>query len=125
MAGERILIVEDHPVNARLFTAVLEAGGYQICCATDADAALAALSSFQPQLILMDLNLPGMDGIELTRQLRADERTRNLVIVAVTAHAMRGDEEKARAAGCNGYISKPINALTFSATVGGYLRREA
>lgn len=77
--------------------------------AADAEEALALLESFRPRLILMNLQLPGMDGLELTRRLKADLRSRDIVILAFTAYAMKGDEEKARAAGCDGYVSKPVD----------------
>ena len=83
--------------------------GYDVRTAGDAEEALAVLATFRPRLILMDLQLPGMDGLELTRRLKADPATRDIVIVALTAYAMKGDEERARAAGCDGYVTKPID----------------
>jgi len=109
MAGEPILLVEDNPVNTKLVKFVLASCGYDVRTASDAPEALAMLDSFAPKLILMDVQLPGMDGLALTRQLKADTRTRDIVIVALTAYAMKGDEEKAREAGCDGYMSKPID----------------
>lgn len=107
--SERVMIVDDNEQNLKLARIVLAAGGYEIRTANDAEQALALLESFTPRLILMDLQLPGMDGLELTRRLKADPRRSHIVIVALTAYAMKGDEEKARAAGCDGYITKPID----------------
>lgn len=121
MAGEAILIVDDNAINLELLRAVLEADGYDIRAAMSAEEALAALVEPRPRLILMDIQLPGMDGLELTRRLKADPETRDILIVAVTAYAMKGDEEKAREAGFDGYITKPINTRTLGAVVASYL----
>jgi CheY-like chemotaxis protein len=107
--GEPILIVDDNPTNMKLVSFLLSARGYVVRTAGSADEALALLESFHPRLVLMDIQLPGMDGLELTRRLKADATTRDIKVVAVTAYAMKGDEEKARAAGCDGYITKPID----------------
>ena len=107
-----ILVVDDNPANATLLTFLLEAEGYDVRSVSDAHEALAQLDSFKPLLILMDIQLPGMDGLELTRRLKADARWRGVLIVALTAYAMKGDEERARAAGCDAYISKPIDTRT-------------
>lgn len=109
MAGERILVVEDNDVNARLVTFLLSSSGYEVRKASDAQEALKLLEEFHPRLILMDLQLPRMDGYELTRRLKADPATRDIFVVALTAHAMSGDEEKALRAGCDGYFTKPID----------------
>lgn len=109
MAGERILVVEDNDVNARLVTFLLSSSGYEVRKACDAQEALKLLEEFHPRLILMDLQLPRMDGYELTRRLKADPATRDIFVVALTAHAMSGDEEKALRAGCDGYFAKPID----------------
>src|ERR1700756_1508675 len=98
MAGEPILIVDDNPQNLKLARVVLAAEGYEIRTACDAEDALRVLASYTPRLILMDLQLPGMDGLALTRQLKADPVRHGIIIVALTAYAMKGDEEKARAA---------------------------
>ncbi len=95
MAGEAILIVDDNPVYLKLIRVLLTAKGYDIRTATDAEEALAVLGTFRPRLILMDVQLPGMTGLELTQRLKSDPTTRNLIIVALTAYAMKGDEEKA------------------------------
>lgn len=109
MAGEPILIVDDNPQNLKLARVLLASEGYEVCMAVDAEQALTLLETFTPRLILMDLQLPGMDGLELTRRLKADPERRSISIVALTAYAMKGDEVKALAAGCDGYVTKPID----------------
>jgi two-component system, cell cycle response regulator DivK len=109
MAGEPILIVDDNPANLKLARVVLAVEGYEVRGAGDAEEALELLATFQPHLILMDLQLPGMDGLTLTRRLKADPATRHIPILALTAYAMKGDEDRAREAGCDGYITKPID----------------
>lgn len=113
MSGELILVVDDNPVNLKLARALLNRKGYQVYTAGDADETLAVLRDVHPRLILMDIQLPDIDGLTLTRRLKADAETRDIVIVALTAYAMKGDEQKAREAGCDGYISKPIETRTF------------
>jgi CheY-like chemotaxis protein len=115
--ARRILIVDDNHSNLKLFTFLLSGPSYEVRTATDARQALSSLTEFRPDLLLLDLQLPDMDGLELTRQLKADESTRGIPIVAVTAYAMKGDEERARAAGVDGYISKPIEKNSFRAMV--------
>jgi len=112
MAGEPILIVDDNPTNLKLARVMLAAEGYEVRVAVDAEEALGVLDGFRPRLILMDLQLPGMDGLTLTRRLKEDPATRDVAILALTAYAMKGDEEKARQAGCDGYITKPIDTRT-------------
>ncbi|MBI4563728.1 MAG: response regulator [Planctomycetes bacterium] len=121
LAGEAILIVDDNPVNLKLVRVLLRAEGFQVRTASDAEEALEVLGTFSPRLILMDLQLPGMDGLELTRRLRADPVMENTVILAVTAYAMKGDAQRALAAGCNGYISKPIDTRVLPQTIANYL----
>lgn len=123
MAGEPILIVEDNPLNLKLVQALLAGRGYDVQTAVDASSALLALETRRPQLILMDLQLPGMGGLELTRALKAKAETRDIVIVALTAAAMKGDDERALAAGCDGYLTKPIDVATFPSTIAAYLTR--
>lgn len=122
MPGEPILVVDDNPANAALITFLLSANGYEVRRAADAHEAVAILEGFRPLLIMMDLQLPGMDGLELTRRLKADDRTREIIIVALTAYAMKGDEQRARAAGCDGYITKPIDTRTLPGVVSEYIR---
>jgi two-component system cell cycle response regulator DivK len=117
MAGETILIIDDNPVNLKLLRITLTVAGYDVHTAIDAEQAVSVLASFRPRLILMDIQLPGMDGLELTRRLKADPATRDAVVLAVTAYAMKGDEQRALAAGCDGYMSKPIDTRTLATTV--------
>jgi CheY-like chemotaxis protein len=105
----RILIVDDHPANLKLASDVLQSEGFGVETAQDAEQARSILEQRIPDLILMDIAMPGMDGLTLTRLLKAQSRYRHIPIVALTASAMRGDEEKALAAGCVGYITKPID----------------
>lgn len=114
-AALRLLVVDDHPLNIELVRFVLEADGFVVESAADALQALDRIPGFAPDLILMDVQLPGMDGLELTRRLKADPATRAIVIVAFTAYAMKGDAERMRAAGCDGYVSKPIDVSRFAA----------
>ena len=109
MSNEPVLIVDDNPGNMKLISFLLEKRGYAVQTADGADAALTLLKTFKPRLILMDLQMPGIDGFELTRRLKSDPRTRDIVIIAVTAYAMNGDEQRARDAGCDGYVTKPID----------------
>jgi len=121
VAGETVLIVDDNPANLRLASLVLELDGYQVRTAGDAEDALKALGTFHPRLILMDLQLPGLDGLDLTRRLKADPASRDMTIVALTAYAMKGDEERARAAGCDGYLTKPIDTRRLSSQLAAFL----
>lgn len=122
MAAEPILIVDDNPVNLKLVRVLLAGEGYDVRTAADAEEALEVLKEFKPRLILMDIQLPGMDGLTLTRKLKADPATRDAVVVGLTAYAMKGDAERVLAAGCNGYVSKPIDTRTFAAEIATYLR---
>ena len=103
-----VLLVEDNPINMRLAVAVLEADGLRVERVVDAEQALVLLETYTPDLILTDIALPGMDGLSFTRRLKADPRLRHIPIIALTAHAMKGDDARALAAGCSGYITKPI-----------------
>lgn len=125
MAGKSILIVDDNPANMKLVRVLLSSEGYDVRTALDAEAALAQLRSSPPDLILMDVQLPGMDGLELTRKLKSNPATRNIKIVGLTAYAMRGDRERIIAAGCDGYIPKPIDTRTLPHSIKGYLKRQA
>jgi CheY-like chemotaxis protein len=121
MTGAPILLVEDNPSNSKLARILLEREGHEVCAAYDAEEALRILQSFAPRLILMDIQLPGMDGLTLTRKLKADPRTRDIPVVAMTAYAMKGDPSHALAAGCQGYITKPIDTRHFAADVIAHL----
>jgi len=121
MNAPRVLVVDDNAMNLALASFVLDADGFEVETAADATEALARLGPFQPALVLMDVQMPGMDGLALTRQLKADPATRHLVVVAFTAYAMKGDEARMRAAGCDGYLSKPIDVKRFAAQVRGFL----
>lgn len=112
MAGEPILVVDDNPSNMKLMSFLLEARGYEVRTAVDAGEVFGTLASFRPRLILMDLQLPGMDGFEITRRIKADPSTRDIVVIALTAYAMKGDEARALDAGCDGYVPKPIDTRT-------------
>lgn len=120
--NESILIVDDNIDNLDLTQIVLEGEGFEVRVAENAEQALDILASFRPHLILMDIQLPGMDGLELTRRLRLDPALRDVIIVALSAYAMKGDEDNARTAGCDGYVTKPINTRTFGDAVRGYLK---
>jgi CheY-like chemotaxis protein len=122
MTGAPLLVVDDNPINLKLVKTLLQVEGYEVRTAADAAQALAAVAAFRPRLILMDLQLPGLDGLELTRRLKADPATRDILILAVTAYAMKGDEQKALAAGCDGYVPKPIDTRSLPGVVAGYLR---
>src|SRR4051794_29329775 len=122
MTGEPILVVDDNPANLKLARVLLTVEGYDTRTANDAEQALKILETFRPRIILMDIQLPGMDGLELTRRLKADPRTSGIIIVALTAYAMKGDEERARSAGCDEYVAKPIDAATLPARIAALLR---
>jgi two-component system cell cycle response regulator len=121
MAGEPILIVDDTPVNLKLTRMLLEHEGYEVRTAGTAEEALELLEAFHPRLVLADIQLPGMDGLEMTRRIKADPRNAGVVVVALTAYAMKGDEDKAVQAGCDGYITKPIDTRTLGAKLREYM----
>ena len=123
MTRDPILVVDDNAQNLKLAKVILAAEGYDVKTAVDAEDALRVLESFTPRLILMDLQLPQMDGLELTRQLKADPARRGTIIIALTAYAMKGDEEKALAAGCDAYMSKPIDTEALPRMVAMHLAR--
>jgi len=122
MPGEPILIIDDNILNLELVTFLLSTKGYDIRTASDAEEALKTLKVFQPRLILMDIQLPDIDGFELTKKLKADPNYKDILIIAITAFAMKGDKEKVVAAGCDGYIAKPIDTRTLANIIAGYLR---
>ena len=117
----KILIVEDNAANMRLVVFLLQSAGHVVLSTTDAESGLALARSEQPRLILMDLQLPGMDGLEATRVLKRDEATRAIPVIALTALAMKGDEQRIRAAGCDGYVAKPMDYQQFLATIEAHL----
>ncbi len=123
MAGEIILVVDDYQANRTLIRLLLTRSGYDVRTAGDAEQALAALHAMTPALILMDIQLPGMDGLELTRRLKADPATRNLLVIAFSAHSLPVDLEGFRAAGCDGHISKPFDTRTLASQIGQCLAR--
>jgi CheY-like chemotaxis protein len=118
---KQILVIEDNPLNLELVTDLLAANGFIVCQARTAEEGLRAVRGLSPDLILMDLSLPGLDGLAATRALRADPATRHLTIIALTAHAMKGDEALALRAGCDGYLTKPIDTRAFAAKVAAFV----
>jgi two-component system, cell cycle response regulator DivK len=119
----KVLIVEDNTANMALAIFLLQSAGHTVLTATDAEAGLTVARDEHPNLILMDIQLPGMDGLEATALLKRDDATRAIPVIALTALAMKGDEERIRAAGCDGYIAKPMRYQEFLATVGAQLAR--
>ena len=117
----KILIIEDNPTNMSLVVFLLESIGYTVLTADDAEAGLTLARSELPNLILMDIQLPGMDGLEATALLKKDELTRAIPVIALTALAMKGDEERIRGAGCDGYIAKPMRYQELRATIAAQL----
>jgi two-component system, cell cycle response regulator DivK len=120
----RILIVDDNPVNLKLASEVLEVAGFTVERAIDAEQAQTMLGHSVPDLILMDIALPGMDGLTLTSRLKADKRLEHVPVIALTAFAMKGDDIKALEAGCEGYITKPINTRTLALQIRSFLEIE-
>jgi two-component system, cell cycle response regulator DivK len=120
-----ILIVDDNPVNLKLIRVLLAGEGYDVRTAGDAGEALKVLAEFRPRMILIDIQLPGIDGLELTRRLKADPSNHDIAIISLTAFAMKGDEERIIAAGCDGYIPKPIDTRTLPVQIRTYLQRHA
>jgi CheY-like chemotaxis protein len=123
MSARKILVVEDNDMNMQLVEYLLEEEGYEIVKATSGEEALALTreNGAAPDLILMDIHLPGMDGLSVVRAIKQDSRTARIPILALTAHAMRGDKDRFLEAGCDGYISKPIDVKTFVASIQRYL----
>ncbi len=123
MATRRVLVVEDNEMNMQLVEYLLEEGGYEIVKATSGEEALAftVSDSSALDLILMDIHLPGMDGLSVVRQMKENVGTARIPILALTAHAMRGDKDRFLEAGCDGYISKPIDVKTFIRSIEQYL----
>lgn len=116
-----VLVVDDNLANLKLLRVALELEGYDSATAVDAQEALRVLEKCRPDIILMDIQLPGMDGLDLSRKLKADPETSDIVILAVTSYAMNGDRQKALDAGCDGYITKPIDVLDLRRILEGYV----
>lgn len=119
----KVLIIEDNATNMTLAIFLLQSAGHTVVSATDAEAGLTLAHSERPDLILMDIQLPGMDGLQATALLKRDQATRAIPVIALTALAMKGDEERIRAAGCDGYIAKPMRYQEFLATIAAQLAR--
>jgi CheY-like chemotaxis protein len=124
MTGNKILIIEDNPLNLELAADLLEANGFIVHSAQTAEEGLRMARELLPDLVLMDFSLPDMDGLSAAKKLKADPVTRHLTVVGLTAHAMRGDEQIALNAGCDGYLTKPIDTRTFVATVTKFIASE-
>lgn len=122
--SNRILVVEDNEMNMQLFEYLLEEGGFEIIKATTGEEALKLATESKPDLILMDIHLPGMDGLSVVRELKAGGEMEGVPILALTAHAMRGDKDRFLQAGCDGYISKPIDVKTFIPSIQQFLASE-
>jgi len=121
----RILVVEDNPANMTLATFILESAGHVVLSSTDAESGVSLARAELPDLVLMDVQLPGMDGLQATALLKGDDTTRSIPVIALTALAMKGDEERIRAAGCDGYIAKPMRYKELLTTVDTQLARLA
>lgn len=119
-AVKTVLIVEDNELNMKLFNDLLEAHGYRVLQTREGLSALDIAREHRPDLILMDIQLPEVSGIEVTKWLKEDDDLRSIPVVAVTAFAMKGDEQKIREGGCEAYISKPISVASFLATINGF-----
>ena len=124
MPNEPILVVDDNPLNLKLARLLLSMEGYQVRTAETAAAAVTVLETFHPRMILMDVQLPGIDGLELTQWLRADRSFDDVIILAVTAFAMAADEQRAKEAGCDGFVSKPLDTRSLPELVRTYLEKE-
>jgi two-component system cell cycle response regulator DivK len=123
MTNNSVLIVDDTPVNLKLVRVLLSRQGFDVRTASTAEEALEVAETFRPRLVLADIQLPGMDGLEMTRRLKSAPQTRDTIVLALTAFAMKGDEEKAFEAGCDGYITKPIDTRSFPALIRQYLSK--
>lgn len=121
----KILVVDDNKDSRELVVKILRAKGHQLCEAVDGEDALEKVAAEHPDLILMDISLPKIDGHEVTRRLKSNAQLASIPVIALTAHAMKGDREKALAAGCEGYITKPINIREFYNQIKGFLKDPA
>ena len=125
MKQRNVLIVDDNPMNMKLVRVLLTGEGYEVRTASDALEALDILKEWRPLLILMDIQLPGIDGLELTRRLKADPGTDQIIIIGLTAYAMKGDEERILAAGCDAYIAKPIDTRTLPGVIATLIEKNS
>lgn len=121
MAAKKVLIIEDNKLNLKLVVALLKLANYQVIEAGDAEKGLDLAQEHLPNLILMDIQLPGIDGLSATRLIKQDPKIKDVPVVALTSYAMEGDEQKAMEAGCDGYIPKPINTRSFLETLMQYI----
>jgi CheY-like chemotaxis protein len=121
MEGKKVLVIEDNELNMKLAVALLSISHFEVLKASNAESGLQLARSEHPDLVLMDIQLPGMDGLTATSMMKKDEKLRHIPVVALTSYAMQGDEEKALAAGCTGYIPKPIDTRNFIRAVEGFL----
>ncbi len=122
MANKTILVIEDNEMNMKLVRSLLQIGKYSVLEAIDAENGIQLAREHHPDLILMDIQLPGMDGLTATREIKNDPTMKGITVVALTSYAMEGDEDKAKDFGCSGYISKPIDTRSFLETVSQYLQ---
>jgi two-component system, cell cycle response regulator DivK len=122
MSNEPVLVVDDNAMNLKLEKRLLELERYQVLTAKNAEETLHILEYFHPRLILMDFQLPGLDGVELTKKIRANPDNKGVVILMVTSYDQQGDEQKALAAGCDSYLHKPIDTQALPGIIAGYLR---
>lgn len=125
MSAGRILVIEDNHLNLELVTDLLEANSFAVSYAETAEDGLRLARQLLPDMVLMDFNLPGMDGLSAVKCLKADPATRHLLVVALTSYAMKGDQETALEAGCDGYLTKPIDTRTFLPTIRNFMSRVA
>jgi two-component system, cell cycle response regulator DivK len=125
MKERNVLIIDDNPMNMKLVRVLLTGEGYEVRTAADAVEALDILREWRPHLILMDIQLPGIDGLELTRRLKADSATDRIIIIGLTAYAMKGDEERILAAGCDAYIAKPIDTRTLPGVIATLIEKSS
>lgn len=121
----KVLVVEDYPLNMELVTDLLEASGFVVLQATSAEQGLGIAARERPDIILMDVSLPGLDGLAAVERLQMDRATRTIPVVAVTAHAMTGDRERALAAGCVAHLTKPLDTREFPSQIAGLIARHA
>ena len=121
LAHESILVVDDQPLSIKLVQLILEGEGYRVLVAANATDALQIVQNSKPDLILMDIHLPSLDGLALTKLLRSDQESRHIKIVAISAYASAEDDQRITAAGCNGFIPKPIDTRTLAASIREYL----